>query len=607
MKFGQRILMMMLASVMSCTWAEEPTDSKRRDMAFRHVMYEVFQSNHRNAYITAGYYQMRQIGSDSMLLAQAAASLELGFLEHGRELIDGLDESSLLPENQSRLRLYLARDAYRRRDWPLLEQHLSWLADDAAKESLYASYTTFLNIELARHQQAFSRAGSLIGQLDPEFELYGIARFNLAASYAANGESQSAINELEDLLAKPALNLADSVLADRVRISLAELYIKRGDQSEAVDVLVKVSANHHYGPFALSMLARIYTAEERFENAAAIWQHLSQVHPFHSASTYAVSGLGYSLQMARGDNSAYAAYSSGLEQLLGQQQRLGQVALNLSEDLQNPDDLSESNMQLGLRLSEILGHEGWLSWFASDEVRILTNRWQALDQAYRGVVSGQENLNALLEVDGEQQARIAAANSTVQSRDLDTELNYLVLRLEQNRRDLSTRRIQYDEDLDRFASQDQNELLSYIEDLKLRVSSVKGTGDHSELIRRMQRLEGVVRFGVFDQVPTMKQKRIHAIDQQLLLALEASERLARIVKAADYHPESVSTRIENLATRLSLLEGETELALRDARTEVIAGLQRVIEHDQARLGQQIAGLRYDLTRLADRRVAGGVR
>ena len=122
MRYGQIGLVLALLWVPVFAGAEDGNEteltrnSKLRDIAFRHVFFAQYQEKHREAYLNAEYYKQRRIDDPSIVLTQAAASLELGFLELGRSLIDELDEGALLPENQSRLRVYLARDAYRRRD-----------------------------------------------------------------------------------------------------------------------------------------------------------------------------------------------------------------------------------------------------------------------------------------------------------------------------------------------------------------------------------------------------------------------------------------------------------------------------------------------------------
>ena len=119
-----------------------------------------------------------------MTLAKAAASLELGYLDHGRALIAELEQIALLPENQSRLRLYLARDAYLRRDWPLLETQLNVLSELELAGESQLNYQACLHMELARHKGELEKAAEYFEQLDEAFPRRLNALFNLAVAHA---------------------------------------------------------------------------------------------------------------------------------------------------------------------------------------------------------------------------------------------------------------------------------------------------------------------------------------------------------------------------------------------------------------------------------------
>ena len=114
----------------------------------KHALYQHWQGEYKAAYGVAEYYQLRGFFSPELRLAQASASLELGYLAHGPELTNDLDEGSLLPENQSRLHLYLARDAYRRRDWTLRDEHSGVLKFSGKADYLMASLYQILAEDL---------------------------------------------------------------------------------------------------------------------------------------------------------------------------------------------------------------------------------------------------------------------------------------------------------------------------------------------------------------------------------------------------------------------------------------------------------------------------
>ena len=572
---------------------------KRSDIAFRHVMFEQYQENHRAAYIAADYYRERQIDNEAMTLAKAAASLELGYLEHGRALIAELEQIELLPENQSRLRLYLARDAYRRRDWPLLEAQLEQLAELELDGDQQQNYQSYLHMELSRHQGELETASNYFEQLDEEFPLRLNALFNLAVSHTDDPEQS--IELLNDLVDQPARDFPQLMLIDRARVALAELYIGQTDLNAARGHLAKVSATEQYGPRALAQLARIEMFEERFENAAAIWQHLSHNYPWHRASTHATSGMGYALQMSRGNEAAFGVYSGGLQKMVEHNNRLDALTQAIQEQLDSPEMFESENESLLVWLADGLGHEDWLSWFASAEVRGAASRWQALDQAYGKLIDDGDHLDALLDVDREQQARVRHINQVVVDGGLVTQLNDLTEEALTEKQYLVNKKFRYEDEIKGFASAQQLANLAEVEYLEKSLADLgpKGSVQAEEIKNRIQRLKGLVRFEIFDQVPREKQKQVSELDRKLAIAQNSSMRLERILAAAEHQPMSVSSRIQLLALKREFLEQETLLALNESRDELLVGLNDLVTQDQARLAKQMAGLQYDITRLTD--------
>lgn len=575
------------------------TDEKLEDVALRHVLFEQYQAEHRDAYLAAAHYKQRGVETAAIKITQAAASLELGFLDHGRELIAGLEEGSLLPENQSRLRLYLARDAFRRRDWPLLETQLSLLGDYDLPTPAMANYRAYLSAELARQYGDLDTLVAQVESIDDEFPLKQYGLFNVAVAYADREDDHQALRFLARLTtAKPA-NYTDLMMIERARVASAELYAKANEPKMARSALAKVSVNHQYGPSALAQIARMDMANGRYDNAARLWQYLIQEYPWHRAATHAVSGLGFAMQETRGEEAAFAIYSDGLKNIHLQQTRLANIRERLQHQLENPESLLAAEDDLLLELSAAFGHDDWLTWFASADVRNLANRWQGLDQAFRKLQTDQEKLVTLLEIDHEQQSRIANANVAITTGGLDQQLAMLTNNLMEQKASLIEKEIAFSDDLSAFSNQEERALLREFDRLKTRAMG------HDRHQQRIERLQGLVRFQVFSRLPKTRQNMIENLDQQLLIANRASNRMARINEAARLQPESVSTRIDNLALRHRALLQDTELALVNARSDLLASLDEYIGVDQELLNAQANGLQYDITRLVDRRVAAG--
>jgi hypothetical protein len=600
-----------IAWVISCAslvaTAATSQQGKLEEIVLRHVLYEQYQDQHRQAYLTAEYYKERGTANESVLLTQAAATLELGFLDHGRELIAGLEASSLLPENQSRLRLYLARDAYRRRDWPLLAVHLEQLATEPSKPKQVQNFEHYLSAELARHQLQVDVAAQHLSALDDDFPLRVHGQFNLAVALQALNAQGQALQLLQTITARAPQDFAHLMMIERARVAAAEIYIERGEPELARESLARVSVNHQYGPHALAQIARLDMQAKRYDAAAKVWQYLIKEYPWHRAAAHGVSGLGFAMQETYGVESAYAVYSDGLAQIGAQKQQLHEIRANLREALHAPTALSDQDHRLLLDISAALGHDDWLSWFASAEVRQQANRWQALDQASEKLNQDQDRLISLQAVDAEQQRRITSANKVLQVGALDQRLQRLQQYWRTQQQNLASRRFTYQEVIDspkEFFSTSQRSLLRELASLEKRLPS--GFEDRTKTYQqRIERLKGVLGFSVYRDLPAQKQQWLEALDQKLAIATRTEARIERLQQAAKHHPQSVSTRIARLAARHKRLTSETQVALREARGEFLAALDGYIEVDEALLIAQENGLRYDLTRLIDQRLAGG--
>ncbi len=596
------IFMVVSVSVYAAPYTATPEEQSRlHDIAFRHVMYEQYLEEHRNAYIAADYYSSRGVTSESIRLAQAAASFELGYLNLGRSLIAGLESDALSPENRVRLHLYLARDSLRRSDWAKLNQHLDLLEELQVTSAFERDLQHYLHVESAIHNEDANEALNHLAKLDASSSLWGYAAFNLAVFHRQEtGGVEQTIELLTRISEREPTDFEMLTLGDRARVALAELHLERGDLGAARAALSTVSATHQYGPYALAQLARLDMSAGRFAGAAAIWQYLLNTHPWHRASAQATSGLGYALQQTSGDEAALSVYSKGLERMLDRRASLDGVTDLAHQEMTQSDAFALNDDELLLRVSETLGHDDWLDWMASNEVRQVADRWQSLSAAYTNLLDTESQLSDLTIVDGEQQRRAELARERVRNDGHLERLQETTQELSEERQRLLLKKFTFEDDLWVFASEEERWQLNEVARLKLAFS---GKNLDSSLKRRIDRLEGKVRYDVFRRLPVEKQRMLSEYDEQLVLSQKVAARLERIATASANQPNSVSERISLLADKRRGLEYETLVALTDARQQLLASLNQLILEDSQRLQVEMAGLQYDLTRLIDRRVA----
>lgn len=611
--FGRKtIISVVCACVVQGALAKE-SRLTRESLPIKHALFEQWQGNHAAAYRVAEYYKLRHLDAPELRLVQASASLEMGYLAHGRELIKDLDERSLLPENQSRLHLYLARDAYRRRDWPLLDEQLDALVSFNPDNRHYY----FLKAEAARVAGRVPVAEQWIANLDRNDVLSFYGLFNLATSVVdvnhdasgagfgdenKNKESdQAATRLLQALIDLPPRDYEQRMLAERARIALADIYVNAGERESARRTLARVTASEQYGPLALARLAKLDMQDEQYENAASIWQYLLEQYPWHRAATAAPSGLGYALLKAQGEEAAYGAYLTALGRIQQQQLRLQDFRQTLRASLLDSDwglDESAANETLLTKLSEGLGHDDWTSWLSEESVRKTARRWQSLNDAYFQLQTRQQDLDVLLEVDAEQQRRVLSAQEAISDEGLDRSARELQQRISREISFLRNQKLDITGPIERLANPDELALLE--EFAVLRKSPAA-----PQYQARLDRLVGLVRFEIHDSIPVRKQQQIAGLEQQLQDVELATSRVQRIQLAAQRlaTTNSVSGQISILAGDTQALALRTKLALGFAEEALIAGLTEFVDRDEALLANQVHGLQYDITRLVDRQVA----
>jgi hypothetical protein len=594
--FGRKIIISVVCAF-SVQFAEaNESRLNRESMPIKHTLFEQWQGNFAAAYRVAEYYKQRGSDAPELKLAQAAASLELGYLAHGRELINDLDARSLLPENQSRLHLYLARDAYRRRDWILLDEHLNALTAFSPE----SNHFFFLKAESARNAGRINDAEQALSQLESDDGLRFFGLFNLAVVVADDHEAATRL--LSELIDRTPLDYEQRMLSERARIALADLYVKTEQRELARRVLAEVTASEQYGPLALARLAQLDMQDERYENAAAIWYYLAQHYPWHRAATAAPSGLGYALLQSKSEEAAYGAYLDALTRITNQQSHLGQFRKTLSIKMQDSNwmlDPDGSNESLLEWLSKGLGHDDWTTWLSDESVRHTARRWQSLNNAYAMLQVRQIDLAILLDVDAEQGSRIRSAREAVSNQGLDQSTKRLRNSISKELAALREQSLTIDDSLDRFATAEQ---LAVLDEL----SHLQQSAAASRYQARLNRLIGTVRYNIYESLPVRKQQQIAQLEQQLADVAIAEDRIGRIHLAANrlVATDGVSNQISVLAAETTMLSVRTGDALAGARASLIAGLGEFIDRDEALLANQVHGLQYDITRLVDRQVAG---
>ena len=79
--------------------------------------------------------------------------------------------------------------------------------------------------------------------------------------------------------------------------------------------------------------------------------------------------------------------------------------------------------------------------------------------------------------------------------------------------------------------------------------------------------------------------------------------MGSIIQGMHFPREIVDSDADAIWLISSCLDDATQLALTAARQQLLVSLDALIQADQHRLGVQLAGLQYDITRLADQRTA----
>ncbi len=632
-------------------------NADQTDLPLRHALFHQFQGDLTGAYTTVAYYKLKgeafsqkeafsqqkalsqqkafsQVKAASpindigpkMVMTQAGAAFELGLLDHGIELLSTLDEAALLPEDQSRLHLYLARDAYRRRDWPRFEQSMvdlqaSFISSAATakpgwfRKGPYIENTDdeyyFLQAEQARLANNFNDAERLLEKISHGSSLRFYGQFNLASAFAAAGEQNQTVRLLTNLTGQSASNYEQLMIIERADIALADIYAGSGNVAASKALLTKVTATHQVGPLAIYRLAHLSMQQADFDGASRAWHYLTVNEPWHPATVSAHGALAFSLGKARGDEVAFTAYQQGLDKIKARQVRLAALKQNLS-DMQVSEFLSGvlgKELTLAQTLGDEMGHDAWAQWLASEAVQQTARQWQRLSDTYHELVEKRRNLNVLLLVDAEQQREKRRLKESVQQNGFEQRLAVLSERLGAlNRSVTPVFNLEDPGSLLPYATAEEQATIERLQHLSSTVTILQRK--HQKLATnplqdRLLRLQGKVMFGIWQDLPIrLRQRQVRLQDQQAQLAV-AKQRVNRIQQAEEntWASAGVSQRMLDLSSRTDRLLYLADNALHTSTTSLIAGLEDRIDADNTRLSQQLVAMGYDLARLTDARLA----
>jgi hypothetical protein len=145
-----------------------------------------------------------------------------------------------------------------------------------------------------------------------------------------------------------------------------------------------------------------------------------------------------------------------------------------------------------------------------------------------------------------------------------------------------------------FANANEQFLLADLQDLAERAPD-------DDFLQRVRKMQGVLRYQIYADIPARKQQQVKVIREQLNAANASLARAGRIQAAADRLPANggASDKLKGLDQDAALLAQRTEVALQGARQTLIASMLEFIGRDEAQLLAEVHGLRYDIARLID--------
>lgn len=543
-----------------------------------------------------------------MALAKVSLALDLSLNHYAGEVLNEIDPDSLDQHQHERLNFYFAKHAYLEHEWDSVREWLAKIDSDA--DVLRNPEALYLKAEVARIDGQFDEAERFIGRLPSKSPYRRYVEFNLGVSAKKAGDLKRALGYFDDVSETDAITGEHWELAERGSLALAHLEIESGETDAAMKRLSGMAAEGEYGKAALAAAAIMAMKEERWGQAVRIWRYIRDRGGWHPATIQARVALPYCLERLDETDKALAVYRQSQSQIAARMVSLGEFADRLAKPEEQQRLLaalsgsdSDATRDTLVEFDQALANREWLYWLSDGTAQDMIAAWRRFKDANRDLTHRRADMQILLEVDAEQQRRIHDAAQTLERGRYFDQMRASAreLRLLEQRVQALIDGPSVGPQVLQLATPKEREILDKVAAIRRRARQIGGGPD---MMERLDRVEGVVRWQIAEDVPDRARKLGAEGERLLQLLAQSRDRGRRIEQAAGAigEPQSVSGRILAMSDRIDSLLFDTQRALDWTSRTLIARINQGIRYEMAWLDQNLTYTRLAVARIGDARL-----
>ena len=602
--------------ILSCMLAV-PAAKSIDELTYGTMLYEYYQNEYAQALLATlvAESQGRQ-GANAVRFKLAEGSFAFADAMYGYadETFAEVDPAELTDLDRMRLAFHLAREFYRREDWPALAGQLekidlgtTWLG----REKFHPE-VEYMRSELAVQSGDYVRAKGALEKLGEDNPLRAYGLFNLGVAQKSAGDLTAAATTFNQLATMEPYSAEAEDLVQRSKLALAFIARQQNSVADAARVLGALPGEGRYRDIALASYGGLAMENEEYELAARIWMTLQEQEYWSSSTAQARLGFAASLENLASRDMALVAYRVAERSFENRVAALTSLRTQAEDSrwvrglllvFSAPDQNRRQMGDVVDRWREQLGHTDWLKWLAREDTHNLLLEWRELLGMKSWLGQLPERLGAYEELAGEQRRRGASARTLLYDRELLTrrdELNAQIARmqvsLEQWNATQPEKSVAW---MMHLATPAERAELTGLAAMREQITHHMSLPEQARWLPRVARLEGIFFWRLTDE----RRKRVRAaeklLQQNRAELAGVDERVIRVKNAESQFTAGVETDFLAFSDRALNITETVDTAL-DAREFALAAeLRRGMAREMKEVQQYLLFTRIAIARATD--------
>lgn len=615
------------------TAAGDDWPQRVHDLSYGTILYDHYQGRSLDALTGFAVAEARdgiQGHGDHPQLIRGSVMLAYGMTRQAQALFEALLADSRVDALSRNLawfylgKVYYLEDDNSRSQQALARVTAEVLAADAPDDHeqwLYLQGQLALRVDGAG---ADSRVEALAARL-PTGSLYRhYLRYNLASARLAAGHREAALATLEQLASQlqataPAQDGESQALLERTQLSLGELYLQQSRHRDAQSRLASIRLDSPFSDQALYHYALASAGTESWGLALQALDTLQQRPLFSPWLQQVPYARGHVLEQLQRPQQAMVAYRNAAERYQTLQQQLAQARAQLTEasivgalqplasvaDGQPPGqsavtlgDPALSSDAYG-RLQLQPGDPALAQLLSQEPFQLALRDLHELYRLQRLMTDWQDKLASfdamLVTRQSQRQRKIADTRAALQAQQADQWLG------QQQRFQRRIDAALVAEDADFFMSEPQRAAHRRIQRVLATLATLPDDERTASQRRKIARIQAYFDWQVTDDYGVNRwatQKQLRQLNQAMAEFRQRRTALAGEMAGTGGNA-SLARRISASGQRLETLAGELELALSQARAELLARVKADFDRQQQTVQRYLVASRHAQARLAD--------